>query len=261
MKIVVKVGGSVCLDPAQVETVAAELKALRAAGHSVLLVHGGGPQLDQALATLGEPVVKIDGLRVTSKAAADVVRQVMDDIGADIARQLNAAGVPAGQLASSTRAFQASMKRLDKGDLGRVGTVKRFTGAQMLADDGTRVAIVTPVGFDAQGPLNINADEGASAVASALQVDWLILATDVEAVRGATGEPLSRMTPRQARQLIAANTATGGMIPKLTSAVSALASGVGHVLVTKVQPGVLSDAIIHGNPRGTLVEDDLEVLS
>jgi acetylglutamate kinase len=256
--VVLKLGGSVCLDPSQVDAVAQEVRGLQAAGHAAVLVHGGGPQLDRALAALGEPVEKIDGLRVTSRPAAKVVLGVMDDIGKELCRQLNAAGVKAHHVPAVAEGFQATPKRSEKGDLGRVGTVTRFAAAQRVAG-AEGVAVVTPVGFDAQGPLNVNADEGAAAVATALRAKWLVLATDVAAVRGAGGEPLSRLTPRSARKLIADSTASGGMIPKLTSAVSALSGGVSKVLVTRVQPGVLVEAVVHGRPQGTLVENDLAV--
>lgn len=256
--IVLKLGGNVCLDPGSVRAVAGEVQALKAAGHGVVIVHGGGPQLDKALAELGEQVQKIDGLRVTSTPAAKVVLDVMDGIGKDLAAQLSASGVKAHHVPAVAEGFQATPKKSDKGDLGRVGTVHRFAAAQRIVGaDG--VAVVTPVGFDAQGPLNVNADEGAAFVATALRAKWFVLATDVAAVRGAEGEALSKLTPRTARKLIADNTASGGMIPKLTSAVAALSGGVGKVVVTKVGPGVLADAILRGKVRGTLVENDLAV--
>jgi len=253
--VVLKLGGSVCLDPAQVAAVAGEVRGLQQAGHSAVVVHGGGPQLDDALKALGETVTKIDGLRVTSKPAAKVVLQVMDDIGKDLARQLDAHGVKAQHVPAVAEGFQATPKRSEKGDLGRVGTVSRFTAANRIKGADT-VAVVTPVGFDAQGPLNVNADEGAAAVAIALRAKWLVLATDVAAVRGAEGEALDRLTPKAARKLIADSTASGGMIPKLTSAVAALSAGVGKVLVTKVQPGIVVDAVVRGKAQGTLVEND-----
>jgi acetylglutamate kinase len=256
--IVLKLGGAVCLEPATVTAVADEIKALQAAGHQVVLVHGGGPQLDKALAELGETVQKIDGLRVTSKPAAKVVLRVMDEIGRELTRQLNAAGVKANHVPGSAEGFQAMPKRSEKGDLGRVGTVSRFTAGSRIT--GAReVAVVTPVGFDAQGPLNVNADEGAAFVATALRVRWLVLGTDVSAVRGSEGEALAKLTPKMARKLIQDNTASGGMIPKLTAAVAALSGGVHKVIVTKVQPGLLQDAVLHGKVQGTVVENDLAV--
>lgn len=256
--IVLKLGGAVCLEPATVTAVADEIKALQTAGHNVVIVHGGGPQLDKALGELGEAVQKIDGLRVTSKPAAKIVLKIMDEIGKELARLLNQAGVKANHIPASAEGFQASPKKSEKGDLGRVGTVSRFTAGSRIT--GAReVAVVTPVGFDAQGPLNVNADEGAACVATALRVKWLVLGTDVSAVRGAEGEALAKLTPRSARKLIQENAASGGMIPKLTAAVAALSGGVTRVLVTKIQPGLLQDAVLRGKFHGTVIENDLAV--
>lgn len=256
--IVLKLGGNVCLDPGQIAAVAGEIQALQAGGHIVVVVHGGGPQLDKALAELGEAVTKIDGLRVTSKPAAKVVLTVMDGIGKELTAQLNAAGVKAHHVPAVAEGFQATPKKSDKGDLGRVGTVHRFTATHRIVG-AQGVAVVTPVGFDAQGPLNVNADEGAAFVATALRCKWLVLATDVAAVRGAEGESLARLTPKAARKLIAENAASGGMIPKLNSALAALSGGVSKVIVTKVQPGLLADAVLRGKVQGTVVENDAVV--
>ncbi|HET6398095.1 MAG TPA: acetylglutamate kinase, partial [Candidatus Thermoplasmatota archaeon] len=95
MRIVLKVGGNVLLESEALRTIAGELHALRAHGHDVVLVHGGGPQLDDELRRLGEPTVKVDGLRVTSPAAADAVLRVLDGIGGELARGLAQLGVPA----------------------------------------------------------------------------------------------------------------------------------------------------------------------
>ena len=249
MKIVVKLGGSVVLDPAQVRMVAKDIDLLLDEGHSVVLVHGGGPQLDKALAKAGEPAAKIDGLRVTSKTAASIVHKVMDDIGADLADLLEDEGIQAEHVPGAPGRLMAEAKKIPNGDLGRVGTVVSFNAKDLPGG----VPVITPVGFDTKGPLNVNADEGACAVAAALKADWLVLGTDVSAVRDAKGASMDELTPAMARQLIAAHAATGGMIPKLTSASAALEAGVGRVLITKLQPGILADAVLDGKCEGTLV--------
>lgn len=258
--VVVKLGGAVVLDPAQVALVADELKAILATGRRVVLVHGGGPQLDKALSQLGEPVQKIQGLRVTSQAAAQVVWHVMDGIGASITAALNAKGVPATHVAGSRGVLEATPKHILAGDLGRVGTVHRFDTASAGCPDGG-VCVVTPVGFDAAGPLNVNADEGACAVAWAVKADWLILGTDVSAVRDATGQSLQGLDVTGARALIASGAAQGGMIPKLESAVQALERGVARVLITKIQPGTVTNAVLKGKAEGTLVQATVAVAS
>lgn len=257
MRVVLKLGGNVVLDPEQVRLVATECRALRAAGHNVVLVHGGGPQIDQALATLGEPVARIDGLRVTSTAAAAVVLRVMDEIGSRLAQDLAGLGLAAFHMPGQQRTFEATAKRTPAGDLGRVGTVTRFAGTAAVLATPTHVPVVTPVGFDAAGALNVNADEGACAVAAAIRADWLVLATDVTAVRDGAGAPLSRLSAAQARALVG-GAATGGMIPKLNGAIGALEAGVARVLITRLAPGTLQRAVVQGQADGTLVEATVE---
>ncbi|HJQ93056.1 MAG TPA: hypothetical protein VJ874_02090 [Candidatus Thermoplasmatota archaeon] len=249
LRIVVKMGGSVVRDPAQVASIAAELSALRDAGHQVCVVHGGGPQLDEALSALGEPVEKVDGLRVTSARAAVVVEQVLDDLGHELAQALASHGVPTSHLDVGERAFTGRGK---DPRLGRVGTVVSFA-AGPEAWRG-HVNVVTPVAYDGSGPLNLNADEGAAAVAAWWKADWLVLATDVSAVRGQAGEALASLTPAGAKALIG-GAAQGGMIPKLQNAVDALAAGVARVLITRLEPGTLLDAVAGKNLRGTLVAE------
>ncbi|MEA3202512.1 MAG: acetylglutamate kinase [Thermoplasmata archaeon] len=250
--VVLKLGGAVVLDAEQVRMVARDLDALLDEGHQVVLVHGGGPQLDKALTAAGEKAAKIDGLRVTSKAAMAVVQRVMDDIGADLADLLEDEGIQAEHVPTGEGRLEAVVKKIPNGDLGRVGTVSSFTAKDL--PDG--IPVITPIGFDARGPLNVNADEGACAVAAALKADWLVLGTDVSAVRDAQGRPVEELTPARARELISSSAATGGMIPKLTSAILALDAGVGRVLITKLQPGTLADAVLDGKCEGTLLKGE-----
>jgi acetylglutamate kinase len=249
LRIVVKMGGNVVRDASQVAAIAAELAALRDAGHQVCVVHGGGPQLDEALAALGEPVQKVDGLRVTSAASAAVVEQVLDDLGHDLAQALAGHGLPTHHLDVGQRAF---VGRVKDARLTRVGSVVSFAAGP----DTWRghVNVVTPVAYDGAGPLNLNADEGAAAVAAWWKADWLVLATDVSAVRGDAGQPLATLTPKSARALIG-GAAQGGMIPKLQNAVDALAAGVARVLITRLEPGTLLDAVSGKALRGTLVAE------
>lgn len=249
LRIVVKMGGNVVKEPAQVAAVAAEFAALRDLGHQVCVVHGGGPQLDAALAELGEPVEKVDGLRVTSLAAATVVEQVLDDLGQELTDALAGHGLPAHHLDVGERAFTGQVKHAR---LGRVGTATGFA----VAPDAWRghLNVVTPVAYDAFGPLNLNADEGAAAVAAWWRAHWLVLATDVSAVRGDAGESIATLTPASAKALIG-GAAKGGMIPKLQNAIDALSAGVGNVLITRLEPGVLLDAVAGKKVRGTLVAE------
>jgi acetylglutamate kinase len=250
MNIVLKVGGNVILDESQVAALASEIRVLLSRGCRVTVVHGGGPQLDAALTALGGTVEKVDGLRVTSPAAANVVQETLDAIGWSLCAALRDADVPATHVPSASHLFRATVK---DARLGRVGTVSSCRAAPLRG-----VAVITPVGFDPIGPLNLNADEGAAAVAKSLKADWLVLATDVAAVRDGHGNDLERLTRASAQALIG-GAAKGGMIPKLQNALDALAGGVRHVLIARISPGALVAAILDGRPHGTLVEDSAQV--
>jgi acetylglutamate kinase len=241
---VIKLGGAVCLESDTLDTLALGLKALRAAGHRPLLIHGGGPQIDAALAGLGEPTVKHLGLRRTSAMQMAVVRRALDWIGAELTAALVARGVPAAHIASDAQAIRAGVKALPDGfDLGRVGTFEGFddsmlpafahSGATALRLHGP-VPVVTPVGHDRNGPLNLNADEAAGGIAASLQAERLLLATDVSEVLDAGGRPIRSLDAAQARALISDGTAAGGMIPKLQAALVALEAGVASVLITQL---------------------------
>lgn len=234
--LVVKLGGAVCDAAATLDAFAAAWRSRPADAGACLLVHGGGPQLDAALKALGEPVVKIQGLRVTSPAAAQVVREVLDHTGAALAHALRDRGLPAVHLPATLRLFAAHAKRLPQGDLGRVGTVDAFDAAALArCVPPSAIAVVTPVAWDAQGPLNVNADEGACAVASALGAERLVLATDVAFVHDERGAPLRALTPEDALQLLAGPAAKGGMVPKLQAALEAISHGVDEVTIGRLE--------------------------
>lgn len=234
--LVVKLGGAVCDDAATLDAFADAWRSRPADAGACFLVHGGGPQLDAALRALGEPVAKVQGLRVTSPAAAHVVREVLDQTGAALAHALRDRGLPAVHLPATLHLFAAHAKRVPQGEVGRVGTVDAFD-AEALARcvPSSAIGVVTPVAWDAEGPLNVNADEGAAAVAGALGAERLLLATDVAHVLDATGAPIAALTPDEALRLLAGPAAKGGMVPKLHAALEALAHGVGEVTIGRLE--------------------------
>ncbi len=232
MPIVLKLGGAVVDDANTLAAVTDAWNARRDPQESWSLVHGGGPQLDAALrAVQGDPV-KISGLRVTSPEGAQAALETLDGIGAKLAEVLVQRGLPAVHVPASLRLLRAIPKRVPDGDLGRVGTPLRFD-VQSLADlvpPGT-LAVVTPIGWDNEGPLNINADEAASAVAGAIHAARLVLATDVDHVLDSQGQAIEALTAESAKELIQSGAAKGGMIPKLESALLALDQGATEVVI------------------------------
>jgi acetylglutamate kinase len=235
--IVVKIGGAVCAEPTTLAAFAAAWRGRGSDAPPIILVHGGGPQLDKALLALGEPVVKVNGLRVTSPTAAGTVRETMDGIGAEVAAGLREHGLPAIHIPATKRLLAAEVKKLPDGaDLGRVGTVRAFDAAALEAMlTPGQLAVVTPVGWDDDGPLNVNADEGASSVARALHAQRLVLATDVAYVLDAAGNPVQTLDGDGVREFLTGPAAKGGMVPKLRAALEALDTGVHEVCIGKLE--------------------------
>ena len=258
--IVLKLGGAVCLRPETLDALTVSLRAMLAAGIRPVLVHGGGPQLDKEIQALGEAVVKHHGLRYTSEQAAAVVERVLDGIGAEVTAALRHAGLPAVHLGAAARLVRAETKALPDGfDLGRVGSFRGIDAtalAQATVAAGAPTAcipVITPVGYDADGPLNVNADEAAAGIAAAIKADRLFLATDVPAVLDADGKPLGTIDEAQAAALIMDGAAEGGMIPKLMASLSALEGGVRDVMVTEPTAESLAACVLRTPKVGTRI--------
>jgi len=231
MITVIKLGGEVCQEPATLQRLK-DAWDRRADGERWVLVHGGGPQIDQAMAALDEPFMKLDGLRVTSEKAAAIVQTTLDAVGARLLQALRDHGMPAVHVPATERRLRAVPKQRDGRPMDRTGTATAFDAPSLLAAvPPGRIMVVTPVGWDAQGPLNVNADEGAVAVATGMGADRLVLATNVPGVMDASGLVHRSLDAVMIQALLADGTAQGGMIPKLQNALRAIEGGVGEVAI------------------------------
>lgn len=241
--IVTKVGGRA----AGTTGVADGIAELAGQGLRPVVVHGGGPQVTDALADAGIETAFEDGLRVTPDEALEVASRVFAAVGKELAGQLTAAGAPAVAL-NGHDAGLVEAEPLE--GLGRVGSVATVDDEllRFLAYNG----IVPVVGPPAIGPddraLNVNADDVAGAVASALGADRLVLLTDVPAVLDASGDPIDELTADEALDLA---TATGGMDPKLDAAARAAADGVGQVAIAGAASPL--DEVVRGEATATTV--------
>lgn len=259
--IVLKLGGAVCLRPETLEALTTGLVKMIESGYSPVLVHGGGPQLDKAIQALGEPVVKHQGLRYTSTAAASVVERELDAIGQELTEALKRQGLPAVHFGTGLRLVKATTKRLPDGtDLGRVGDFRAVDASLIrqatatVAGCGPCIPVITPVGFDAEGPLNVNADEAAAGIAAKIGAERLFLATDVPFVRDAEGVDLRSLDEESAAALIMDGSARDGMVPKLMASLAALDGGVDGVLVTLPDAMSLTEAVAEHPKVGTWIK-------
>jgi acetylglutamate kinase len=240
---VVKYGGHAMVDEQLKTSFAKDICLLRYVGIQVVVVHGGGPQINSALEKMGVGTTFVSGLRITDEATMDVVEmvlggQVNQEIVGLVCQQGGRAVGLSGKDDSFIRAAKVeSVKTRDKSggeravDPGRVGEVRHINPdvIEQLMRSGF-IPVVAPVGVDEDGrSLNINADTVAGKVAEALKAEKLILLTDVEGVRTKDGAFLRSMTSADAESMIEDGIITGGMIPKVRCGLDALAGGVKKV--------------------------------
>lgn len=248
---VVKLGGRSIETASGRAQLAERLAALRSAGWRLVVVHGGGAQVTSALAAAGIEARFVGGLRVTDAKTLEVAEPVFAHVGKLLAHALTRAGAPAVSL--SGRDADLLRGHVKDPALGRVGTVDHVDADLLrhLSFNGL-TPVVGPIAVDGEGALNVNADEVASSVAKALGARDLLLLTDVPGVKDGAGRLVARLTPASAKQMIADGVATGGMVPKITGALDALASGVARVRVLD-EPGLT--ALAGGQDAGTVFEE------
>lgn len=246
--VVVKAGGAALADPAWLERFAAA--AAHAAG-PLLIVHGGGPEISAVSRALGVPVEWREGRRVTTPAVLDAASMVLSGL---VNKRIVAALVHAGVDAIGLSGIDGGLVRADvaqAGALGRVGVVRavRTELLQAYRAQGTTV-VLSPISLGPDGgALNVNADEVAAAVASAVQAAELLFLTDVAGVRR-EGATLAALAPVEAAALVRSGIATGGMALKLGAALAALDAGVTTVRIGDLE--TLTSAAAGTRLQGTL---------
>jgi acetylglutamate kinase len=224
---VYKLGGPALEDPRLIAPLAAELMAVP--GHK-LLVHGGGRHIDRLLATLRIESSFVSGRRETSVAAMEVIEMVLSGtINKGLASELTRVGVPA--VGISGRDGGLLTARVDTG-LGRVGVAVRVKPDLILGLwSAGFLPVVSPVSNGPSGEsLNVNADEAALALASALGARSLFYLSDVDGVR-VGGETATELTPQAAKGLIEDGSIAGGMALKVRAALAASEAGIGEVVI------------------------------
>lgn len=241
--VVVKYGGHAMVDPELEASFARDVCLLRYVGIRVLVVHGGGPQINDALTRLGIPSTFSAGLRVTDEATMDVVEmvlagrvnsQIVGMLGAQGGRAIGLSGrddslILAEKLGAVAQPGQAA--DAPKVDLGRVGRITRVKPQLLdsLLSNGL-IPVIAPIAIDVEGkPLNINADTAAAEIAIALQAQKLVLMTDVAGVKDAEGQVLDFLDAPTAKQHIQSGVIKGGMIPKVECALAAIEQSVRQV--------------------------------
>ena len=258
--IVLKYGGN-AMGAAGEDPLLDDVATRVAAGDRVVLVHGGGPQIDAELAERSIPTVRVDGLRVTDAATLAATERVLcGTVNKALVRALVLRGVRAAGVSGQDDALLVARRATarDGTSLGFVGEIVEVRPELLavLLDAGI-VPVVAPLAIaaDSTSALNVNADTAAGAIAGALQADAYVIVTNVARVLRDVADPASgieRLTTAQARAYLADGTFDGGMRPKMESALDALARGARTALVAGPGPGALAGALA-GN--GTTIVD------
>lgn len=209
-RLVLKVGGAVA------ERAAAHVLALHREGHEVCVVHGAGPQISAEMARRGLETTFVEGRRVTHASALEVVRESLAQVNAALCAAI-------GPLAVGLMGDEIGIEAVQIPELGLVGDPLPSRPAPVLgALDEGRIPVVSPL---AAGPLNVNADETAVALAAGLAADRILFVTDVPGLL-LDGGVVSSISADEAERLLGAGTFDGGIVPKLRAAVHAARLGM-----------------------------------
>ncbi len=248
MLIVLKYGGN-AMTAGAADPVLDEIAELARSGTSVVLVHGGGPQIDAALKLHDVPEERIEGLRVTSAAALEVVEAVLcGTVNKDLVRGLLARGARAFGFAGQDAAILTARRMtLPGGDLGYVGEPAGVDAALLRGILALGVLpVIAPLGLEpaANTALNLNADTAAGAIAAALQADAYVVLTNVAGVRRDRHDEstvIPRLTVAEAEVMLADGTFADGMRPKMRAAIAAVAGGARRAVIgAAVREGIVT---------------------
>ena len=264
--IVVKYGGNAMTDEHLKQCFARDVVLLKLVGMNVVVVHGGGPQIEQMLARVGKTGEFVQGMRVTDAETMQVVEMVLGgQVNKDIVNLINQQGGKAvgltGKDGNFIRAKKLLMADADKPgefiDLGQVGDIVSIDPAMItLLDTGDFIPVIAPVGVGELGETyNINADVVAGKIAEVLRAEKLVMLTNTPGVLDKAGGLLTGVTPKQIDDMVADGTLSGGMLPKISSALDAARSGVRgvHIIDGRVEHALLLE-ILTEEGVGTLIK-------
>jgi acetylglutamate kinase len=264
--IVIKYGGNAMTDEHLKECFAQDVVLLKLVGMNPVVVHGGGPQINEMLDKLGKKGEFIQGMRVTDAETMSVVEMVLGgQVNKEIVNLINRHGGKAvgltGQDGNFIHAHKLLMEDLNDPqkmiDVGLVGEISAIDPSIInFLDGGDFIPVVAPIGVGKDGEsYNINADVVAGKLAEILGAEKLIMITNTPGVLDKNGELLTGLTPKQIDDLVADGTLSGGMLPKIGSALDAARSGVKtvHIIDGRVEHALLLE-VLTDEGVGTLIK-------
>ena len=265
--IVIKYGGNAMTDEKLKHSFARDVVLLKLVGMDPVVVHGGGPQIDEVLKRVGKKGEFIQGMRVTDRETMDVVEMVLGGlVNKDIVNLINQHGGRAIGLTGKDGSFIRARKMLVQNkddaaemlDIGQVGEIQSVDPEVIsLLESREFIPVVAPIGVGEDGQsYNINADLVAGKLAEVLRAEKLILLTNTSGVLDKNGNLLTGLTPKQVDGLFADGTIHGGMLPKIGSALDAAKSGVKsvHIIDGRVEHALLLE-VLTDQGVGTLIRN------
>ena len=264
--MVIKYGGNAMTDDHLKNCFARDVVLLKLVGMNPVVVHGGGPQIDELLKRIGKKGEFIQGMRVTDAETMAVVEMVLGgQVNKEVVTLVNQHGGKAVGLTGKDGAFIRAKKLLmpnrdkpgDLLDIGQVGEIVAIDPALItLLHSSDFIPVIAPIGVGAEGETyNINADVVAGKIAEILKAEKLIMLTNTPGVLDENGHLLTGITPKEIDDMVAAGTLSGGMLPKIGSALDAARSGVRsvHIIDGRVEHALLLE-ILTDEGVGTLIK-------
>ena len=263
--IVIKYGGSAMTEEKLKKSFARDVVLLKLVGMNPVIVHGGGPQIDELLKQLGKKGEFVQGMRVTDAETLDVVEMVLGgQVNKDIVNLINQHGGRAVGLTGTDGGLIRAKKMLVKGndaadgliDIGQVGEVESID-PEIVHHLHTHdfIPVIAPLGVGKKGETyNINADLVAGKIAEILKAEKLIVLTNTPGVLDKNGNLLTGLPARKIDELFADGTISGGMLPKISSALEAVKNGVNtcHIIDGRVEHALLLE-VLTDEGVGTLI--------
>ncbi|TAK91559.1 MAG: acetylglutamate kinase [Burkholderiaceae bacterium] len=254
--IVVKYGGNAMVDEELKRNFAHDVVLLKLVGMKPVVVHGGGPQIDEALKRLGKESKFVQGMRITDEETMEVVEWVLGgQVQQDIVMMINAFGGKAvgltGKDGAMIRARRMQVPDQEKPgqmlDVGFVGEIESIDPAIVKAlEDDQFIPVISTIGFGEDGnAYNINADLVAGKLAEILKAEKLVMMTNTPGVLDKSGSLLTGLSAKRIDELFADGTISGGMLPKISSALDAARSGVHavHIIDGRVPHALLLEIL------------------
>ena len=264
--IVVKYGGNAMTDKNLKQCFARDVVLLSLVGMNVVVVHGGGPQIENLLARVGKKGEFIQGMRVTDAETMEVVEMVLGgQVNKDVVNLINQAGGKAvgltGKDGNLIRAKKLMLPNKNNPeemiDVGQVGDITQIDPSLIAhLESGGFIPVIAPIGVGKDGEtFNINADVVAGKIAEVLKAEKLVLLTNTPGVLDKEGKLITGITPKQIDDMVNDGTLSGGMLPKISSALDAARNGVKgvHIIDGRVEHALLLE-ILTDHGVGTMIK-------